>query len=122
MITRRKNGFTLIELLVVIAIIAIMAAILFPVFAKAREKARLTNVCYGIRSAQTIAAVKQSVKDNPSVSSSDIINYLNHNNRLLPISVTEDEVKYRLYSTGMMKLIIITHNMNTQYRVISRLF
>jgi len=36
----RGNGFTLIELLVVIAIIAILAAILFPVFAKAREKAR----------------------------------------------------------------------------------
>jgi len=37
---RRKSGFTLIELLVVIAIIAILAAILFPVFAAAREKAR----------------------------------------------------------------------------------
>jgi len=37
-----KNGFTLIELLVVIAIIAILAAILFPVFAKVREKARMT--------------------------------------------------------------------------------
>jgi len=36
----RTRGFTLIELLVVIAIIAILAAILFPVFAKAREKAR----------------------------------------------------------------------------------
>ena len=36
----RRAGFTLIELLVVIAIIAILAAILFPVFAKAREKAR----------------------------------------------------------------------------------
>ena len=36
----RQRGFTLIELLVVIAIIAILAAILFPVFAKAREKAR----------------------------------------------------------------------------------
>jgi len=38
-----KKGFTLIELLVVIAIIAILAAILFPVFAKAREKARQTS-------------------------------------------------------------------------------
>lgn len=40
--SRRRTGFTLIELLVVIAIIAILAAILFPVFAKAREKALAT--------------------------------------------------------------------------------
>ncbi len=39
----RSRGFTLIELLVVIAIIAILAAILFPVFARAREKARQTT-------------------------------------------------------------------------------
>ncbi len=36
----KRSGFTLIELLVVIAIIAILAAVLFPVFARAREKAR----------------------------------------------------------------------------------
>lgn len=42
MLCKKNKGFTLIELLVVIAIIAILAAILFPVFAKAREKARQT--------------------------------------------------------------------------------
>jgi prepilin-type N-terminal cleavage/methylation domain-containing protein/prepilin-type processing-associated H-X9-DG protein len=42
-VKRTQNGFTLIELLVVIALIAILAAILFPVFAKAREQARKTS-------------------------------------------------------------------------------
>lgn len=44
----RKRGFTLIELLVVIAIIAILAAILFPVFASARENARATGCRSGM--------------------------------------------------------------------------
>jgi len=43
MATYKKSGFTLIELLVVIAVIAILAAILFPVFAQVREKARQTS-------------------------------------------------------------------------------
>src|SRR5947209_3916159 len=40
---RERTGFTLIELLVVIAIISILTAILFPAFAKVREKARQTS-------------------------------------------------------------------------------
>jgi len=46
---RRVRGFTLIELLVVIAIIAILAAILFPVFAQAREKARQVTCLSNIK-------------------------------------------------------------------------
>src|SRR6185437_13395421 len=45
----RKRAFTLIELLVVIAIIAILAAILFPVFAQAREAARKTSCASNLR-------------------------------------------------------------------------
>jgi len=48
-----RRGFTLIELLVVIAIIAILAAILFPVFAKAREKARQASCLSNIRQINT---------------------------------------------------------------------
>jgi prepilin-type N-terminal cleavage/methylation domain-containing protein/prepilin-type processing-associated H-X9-DG protein len=44
-----RRGFTLIELLVVIAIIAILAAILFPVFAKAREKAKQASCASNLR-------------------------------------------------------------------------
>jgi len=48
-VRRRSAGFTLIELLVVIAIIAILAAILFPVFAQAREKARTATCISNLR-------------------------------------------------------------------------
>ena len=56
-----RRGFTLIELLVVIAIIAILAAILFPVFAQAREKARQT-VCLS-NEKQLMLAALQYVQD-----------------------------------------------------------
>jgi prepilin-type N-terminal cleavage/methylation domain-containing protein len=45
----RTTGFTLIELLVVIAIIAILAAILFPVFARARENARRSSCASNLK-------------------------------------------------------------------------
>jgi len=56
-----STAFTLIELLVVIAIIAILAAILFPVFAKAREKARQSSCSSNLK--QVGLAVQQYVQD-----------------------------------------------------------
>ena len=58
---RRGRGFTLIELLVVIAIIAILAAILFPVFARAREKARQTSCLSNVK--QIVLGLVQYVQD-----------------------------------------------------------
>ena len=57
----KRSGFTLIELLVVIAIIAILAAILFPVFAKAREKARQSSCLSNVK--QIMLGVLQYCQD-----------------------------------------------------------
>lgn len=56
---RSKQGFTLIELLVVIAIIALLAAILFPVFASVREKARQTTAISNLHQIQLGLAAYQ---------------------------------------------------------------
>jgi prepilin-type N-terminal cleavage/methylation domain-containing protein/prepilin-type processing-associated H-X9-DG protein len=65
----RKRGFTLIELLVVIAIIAILAAILFPVFAKARESARNASCKSNLKQIVTASMMYQQDYDNIMVSS-----------------------------------------------------
>jgi len=60
----RRKGFTLIELLVVIAIIAILAAILFPVFARAREKARQTACLSNMKQLSTANRMYATDYDN----------------------------------------------------------
>jgi prepilin-type N-terminal cleavage/methylation domain-containing protein/prepilin-type processing-associated H-X9-DG protein len=68
-VRQSSTGFTLIELLVVIAIIAILAAILFPVFAQARESARKTSCLSNIRQLATGCAMYQQDYDGRLVSS-----------------------------------------------------
>ena len=63
----RRKGFTLIELLVVIAIIAILAAILFPVFARAREKARQTSCLSNLKEIELSAHMYKSDYDERNV-------------------------------------------------------
>ncbi|MEI6521791.1 MAG: prepilin-type N-terminal cleavage/methylation domain-containing protein, partial [bacterium] len=60
-----QRGFTLIELLVVIAIIAILAAILFPVFARAREKARQSTCTSNQR--QIAASITMYTQDHEEI-------------------------------------------------------
>jgi len=58
---KRKKGFTLIELLVVIAIIAVLAAILFPVYSRVREKSRQSSCLSNLRQIGT--ALRSYIED-----------------------------------------------------------
>ncbi|GAG23637.1 unnamed protein product, partial [marine sediment metagenome] len=60
----RRSGFTLIELLVVIAIIAILAAILFPVLARARENARKSSSLSNLKQLNTALKMYTGQWDN----------------------------------------------------------
>jgi prepilin-type N-terminal cleavage/methylation domain-containing protein/prepilin-type processing-associated H-X9-DG protein len=78
------RGFTLIELLVVIAIIAILAAILFPVFAKARERAQATSCINNLK--QTGTAALLWVEDN--------------NDSHLPLAITDSDGTQHFWHSG----------------------
>jgi len=82
-----KSGFTLIELLVVIAIIAILAAILFPVFGRARENARRTSCANNLKQIAT-----------------GMLMYANDANQTLPYNAGAPNSWFgRLYHAGYVK-------------------
>jgi prepilin-type N-terminal cleavage/methylation domain-containing protein/prepilin-type processing-associated H-X9-DG protein len=84
---RVQSGFTLIELLVVIAIIAILAAILFPVFAQAREKARAISCLSNLK--QLALADRMYMEDYDEMVLPD---YLYYNKALTEIEYYPDIV------------------------------
>jgi prepilin-type N-terminal cleavage/methylation domain-containing protein/prepilin-type processing-associated H-X9-DG protein len=75
----RRRGFTLIELLVVIAIIGILAAMLFPVFARAREAARKTQCLANVKNIAIAYQMYLTDYDRffPSEHNSNVIDYMN---------------------------------------------
>jgi prepilin-type N-terminal cleavage/methylation domain-containing protein/prepilin-type processing-associated H-X9-DG protein len=92
----KRWAFTLIELLVVIAIIAILAAILFPVFSRAREKARQSSCLSNLR--QSALAVGQYVQDYDETFPMSVYWAVNASNQpcaLTVLSAIEPYVKNR---------------------------
>jgi prepilin-type N-terminal cleavage/methylation domain-containing protein/prepilin-type processing-associated H-X9-DG protein len=92
------KGFTLIELLVVIAIIAILASILFPVFAQAREKARSISCASNLK--QIALGALQYQQDNDDTN----VYVYGSNNWAGDVDVTwEDSIMPYVKSTGLFK-------------------
>ena len=96
--TANRSGFTLIELLVVIAIIAILAAILFPVFARAREKARQTACLSNEK--QILLASAQYVQD--------------YDEQLMPSWLTDNGVYYQVGKNVIWNQVLQPYIKNTQ--------
>ncbi len=95
---KNQKGFTLIELLVVIAIIAILAAILFPVFARAREKARQSTCSSNQR--QIVAAVQMYCQDHEETlpATSSVWNDINVDQKVLTCPSLSGNQKGYLYN------------------------
>ncbi len=105
--SQRERGFTLIELLVVIAIIAILAAIIFPVFAKAQAKARQTTCLSNVRQLST--AMLMFAQDNrgtyPGAAwAGDIEEYVG-NRKLFTCSADENGEGHVSYSYNSLMVL-----------------
>lgn len=118
---RKKNAFTLIELLVVIAIIAILAAILFPVFGRARENARRA-ACQSNLKQMTLAFMQyaQDYDENYVPVRSPAGVYFSWNNLVRPYSKSQQILLCPTASRGGQDLLVsYTYNWNVGFKVLA---
>ena len=98
----RRQGFTLIELLVVIAIIAILAAILFPVFAKAQEKAHQTNCMNNQRQIATAILIYVQDHDEEFPNLGDVWSQINFPPKSLNCKSAKKNLRISYAYNGML--------------------
>lgn len=103
-----KKGFTLIELLVVIAIIAILAAILFPVFAQAREKAMQTSCLSNLKQLGTGLTL---YKDDWDETYPPIV--IQENGQFIDMTTAANKTKYPNYPGAYGCVMCIPPNCNS---------